>query len=444
MAGARKVPWSVAGRRRAVAWATILMGAALIRFGLARGDYSRPHLLQGRFDVLFTNPSCRTYAYTTTPQAIDGSRLTEKPKDAYCTLADRREDGPVLTRFLSLAASPSTTEIQVASFSFSNQAVAEALCQAAEVRGAKISVIVDAQEKAAAINRLSACSKANPIELVRRGLEGDTGIFHDKFAIFRRGTGTSTIAFGSGNLGKGLSISHENWVFGEVAPSSYFAQRHGCAFQAARDHGGTLAGFAAALETCTLRIDAPPESDAQIFFAPAEGRDAANALVSLVANAERVDIAAHILSFSRLQRALVARLRQRPQTRVRIVLDDDTHWIGKGLDVGENDPSEALFVRELVQLGAEVRYVETNDSQHLLHHNKFLIAHRPREATTVFGGAGNFSDAAFTQNFESFYSFATRDVVERYVEQFEHLWTNLSTPEARMPAEHSNDVRTVP
>ena len=83
--------------------------------------------------------------------------------------------------------------------------------------------------------------------------------------------------------------------------------------------------------------------------------------------------------------------------------------------------------------------METNHTEHLLHHNKYLVFNMPagsRKASAVFSGAGNLTGAGFNTNFENFYYVEITAVVDAYNVQYDHVWDELATATNDLPAEN--------
>src|SRR5690606_20736596 len=90
------------------------------------------------YDVMFTNPLCREYTYASPVPSADGSTtLTAKPKNVYCSYDDMaasaaRPESPQHKLLSWLEPLDAGDEVFLAFLSFSNVAVADALCAAAE------------------------------------------------------------------------------------------------------------------------------------------------------------------------------------------------------------------------------------------------------------------------------------------------------------------------
>jgi hypothetical protein len=59
-------------------------------------------------------------------------------------------------------------------------------------------------------------------------------------------------------------------------------------------------------------------------------------------------------------------------------------------------------------------------------------------AVAVHTGAGNFTKAAFTKNFENYYFITIPEVVAKFKKQYNHMFNNLATPYAKLPTTYSN------
>lgn len=109
------------------------------------------------YDVLFTNPTCRTYKYKEPVELQDGSFVSIKPKNVFCGRSDMSKtaarDGSNLEigknespkhRLMSLIKAKSTRELYMSYLSFSDKGVFEALCDKLKSDDLKLTLILDA------------------------------------------------------------------------------------------------------------------------------------------------------------------------------------------------------------------------------------------------------------------------------------------------------------
>jgi hypothetical protein len=391
------------------------------------------------YEVLFTNPVCEEYKYTTAVISESGNNLVSKPKDVYCRYSDseasrKRENFPE-ARLIEWIKDVNTKEIFFAYLSFSNSVVRSEICKAVKERGVKVTFVLDNSTALTEATELQNCStpEGGKPELVLRGLEGGLGYAHNKlFIVNPNSSDKIRIVFSSGNLTSGVVLHHENWNFITTSVASNFAQAHLCLMQGMLNHGRTLTEYVQFIQSCRRAIKAPAETDVQTFFVPGEGELATRALDQNIRRATDISVAAHRFSYYRLLEMLNQKLRTNRKAKVRMVHDDDTYWVGTtGVQVGSNLVSEYRNVERLVNLGAEARYMQTNHQLFLLHHNKFLVF----DDKAVFTGAGNLTGEAFNRNFENFYLVTIPHVAKAYRTQYEHLWKNLATAPADMPTQ---------
>ena len=115
----------------------------------------------------------------------------------------------------------------------------------------------------------------------------------------------------------------------------------------------------------------------------------------------------------------------------RAVFDDDLFW--GGIQPTEDYVREALDARKVAQLEkakTSVRFTQTSFGAAQKMHSKFIVFD---DAVVV--GAGNFTYAGMTANFENFYVIQDAETVEKFAKQFEYLW-KISTPRSQMPKEY--------
>jgi phosphatidylserine/phosphatidylglycerophosphate/cardiolipin synthase-like enzyme len=403
-------------------------------FAVSLKDYS-PY----QFEVYFTNPKCQEYLYGQANYANDGSILYTRPKNVYCTSDDyllnhKRVDSPHY-QLIKLINDPSVSELFFTYLSFSQKAVAQAICDNISDRGLKVTFIIDSNNERrdsarALLDQINACGAKTYF----RGNVSGLGFAHNKLILadYADDSDKKTIVYSSGNMSSGTILHHENWGFITTSKKSYFYQAHACLREGMLEFHHSRGEFSKFIQTCKNKIKAVEEDDIKLFIVPGEGKKAMNQIVKLVESHDQLDLAFHRFSNTALIKALTDALEQ--DKSVRLVGDDDLYWSGKlNRQIGSNSKQESSHVSKLVLAGAKVAYMQTNGSAHLLHHNKFIVFNQQNQPRFVFTGAGNFTQAAFNHNFENFYLIAIDEIVSRYQAQYEYLFKALATSEKFMP-----------
>lgn len=403
-----------------------------------------PKLAYDEYTVLFTNPLCRKYAYDAEPQVLSnaGEPLLHKPENVYCGAADAvpsgdRETSPQ-NKLLEWIRDPATTEIFFAYLSFSNRVIGAELCKAVQERNVKVTFVLDRGTSLSAANALLECQPGNGDPNLKprmelRGHDATIGYAHNKIFIINPRSESPRIVFSSGNLSSGVVLHHENWHFLRVPARTHFAKAHVCLMDGMLEHYRTKQEYSTYIKSCRDGAGVGEESDLKTFFVPGDGGRAGQHVKNGIRTATSLGIAAHRFSYSVLRRELAARFAAGSPPEVKLIADDDIWWAGHGAppDSVPNTAQEYGFVQELQEGGMQVRYMETNNNAHYLHHNKFIVFSTP-QGDAAFAGAGNFTGTAFTDNFENFYWITVPHIVEAMKQQHEHLWS-LATPEQRLP-----------
>lgn len=399
-----------------------------------------PPLKYDEYEVRFTNPLCVDYPYDQDVRSVSGKQLTQKPKDVFCTSNDSpasaaRPESP-MTKLLSWINDPKTKEIFFTYLSFSNSTVQKALCTAITQRNVKVTFVLDSSSDTAKADMLLACQPSDPSKkprMEKRGHTSGIGYAHNKMFLVNPGADTVKIAFSSGNMSSGVTLHHENWHFITLPSDTYFAQAHICMMKAELDAYQSKNEYRASIESCIAATGLKEERDVKSFMVPADRGRASKQLVAAIKAARGVDIAAHRFSYSAMVGALKSMLDSQG-IPVRIVADDDMYWAGQGEAVGDNMSFEFYNVKSLTNRGAEVKWMETNHDQHLLHHNKFLVFDMGgQDKDAVWCGAGNLTGTGFTTNWENYYYITIPEVVDAYKDQYEHMWKDLATDEGDLP-----------
>lgn len=391
------------------------------------------------FEVLFTNPVCKTYKYNRPVITTSGKTVDSKPQDVYCKQSDEaasvsRKNSPQY-RLVEWISGKDAKEIYLAYLSFSAKNVVNALCEAVK-RGVKLKIVLDGDGKS--INRdaenLKKCHSQDLVEVHYRGSTGGLGYAHNKIMIVNPDSSTTKIVFSSGNMTSGTSTNHENWNFVTTTGQSYFAQAHKCAIEGMIEAGDAKRNFSAFMKNCRDNIKAQPETDIKVFFSPVDGKAALLQVQEAGKNANLIESMSH--RFSGAIAELYANLLKEGK-HIKFILDDDVYWSATlNKDIGRNTRFEAYKIfNELVKAGMETRFLETNQNVYQLQHNKFMIF-TFNQTGAVFNGAGNFTTAAFTKNFENFYYIEIPSVVSAYKVQFKRYFDGMATQAQDMPRDY--------
>lgn len=398
-------------------------------------DY-RPY----KFEVLFTNPDCQTYAYEGPMITGSGNTINSKPDDVYCKASDenstvKRKNSPQY-RLNEWITASDTKEIYAAYLSFSSKNIVTAMCRALK-KGAKITLILDGgSDGETRINKdAESLRKCGEVTVNYRGSSGGLGYAHNKIMMINpNDKRVSRIVFSSGNLTTGTSINHENWNFVTTSPKSYFARAHKCAVEAMVLAGETKKNFNAYLNNCRSKIDVRPETDIGVFFVPADGKAALEIITEAGKNSKLIEAISHRLSGA-VAKLFTDLLQKRKE--VKFILDDDVFWAEKlKRDIGRNTKIESFRIyNDLINKGMKTKFLETNQNIYQLQHNKFIIFTFTRGGA-VFTGAGNMTTAAFTKNFENFYYITIPEVVKAYNEQYDLYFDKMATSAEEMPRDY--------
>lgn len=395
------------------------------------------------FEALFTNPVCKTYSYDRPVITENGKTLNSKPDDVYCKPSDEdtsvsRKNSPQY-RLVEWISDSETKELYLAYLSFSAKNVVTVLCGAVK-RGVKVNIVLDGghEPDGPVLNRdaegLKKCGKTDQVKVTYRGSSGGLGYAHNKIMMVNPNDRVVKVVFSSGNMTTGTSINHENWNFVTTAGESYFAQSHKCAVESMISSGDTKKKFTASLNDCRSKIKNKPESDIQVFFSPVDGNKAFAKVSEAGNRALFIESMSHRFSgkVAELYKKLLASGKE-----IKFILDDDIYWSAKRrVDTGRNTRFEAYKIyNELISKGMNTRFLQTNQNVYQLQHNKFMIF-TFNNGGAVFNGAGNFTTAAFTKNFENFYYITIPEVVDAYNKQYDLYFDKMATSEEEMPRDY--------
>lgn len=433
------------------------------------------------YDVFFTNPECEAYEYDETVYSNAGDALRAKPENVYCKRGDkapnqRRKSSPHYN-LKKLIADKDVNEMFLTYLSFSNSDIADALCEAIEERNLKVTFIIDKGSRSDAgkrrnLDKVAACRAKNVPESEMniprtefRGQVGGLGYAHNKIIIAKYGSQPkkTTLVYSSGNMSSGTVLHHENWHFLTTSTESHIAQVHECIKVGMLDHSKSIRAsrranrramkaidnFTNYMTECRAKIETPEEDDIKTYVVPSDGDEAMANIVDKMKKAEKVDVAVHRFTHKDLINAMSSAARAGKQ--VRLVADDDIYWVGENAprangritcrgsqNVGANMCNEYFNMRRVERAGVDVKFMQTNHNVFLLHHNKYVIFDFADDSGMPDGihcGAGNFTKAAFTKNFENYYYITIPEVVEKFKTQYNYKYNELATSEENLPNE---------
>lgn len=430
------------------------------------------------YDVFFTNPKCEAYEYGETVYSNDGDVLRSKPANVYCKRGDKapnqkRKSSPHYN-IRKLVLDKDVKELFLTFLSFSNGDIADALCEAIEKNNTQVTFIIDKgnmsdEGKRKRLDQVAKCrpknveeGEANIPRVEFRGKNGGLGYAHNKIimAKYKSEAKKVTLVYASGNMSSGTVLHHENWHFLTTSTESYIAQAHECIKTGMLDHSASIRAnrrlgrrsmkaidaFKKYMSECRSAIGVEEESDIKLFVVPSDGDEAMDTIVRGIKKAKKVDVAVHRFTHPDLINAMKGAAKAKKQ--VRLVADDDIYWVGiqardnsgriscRGAEnVGANMCNEYFKMRSVQRSGVDVRFMQTNHNVFLLHHNKYVIFDFEKAPDAVYCGAGNFTQAAYTKNFENYYYITIPEVVETFKKQYEYKFTTLATEEGDLPSE---------
>lgn len=428
------------------------MLAAAVLFTLSAtaaklSDYS-PY----NYEVYFTNPVCETYEYENPVEANDGSLLYAKPQNAYCKREDFAKNAVRLNsphyNILKLVKDKKVTKLFLAFLSFSNDDVANEICDAVK-RNVEVTFIIDSNNISRpsarqALDKVSECRPENLADgeepnlpkVYFRGNKKGIGYAHNKVIIANYGESEEVkLVYGSGNMSSGTILHHENWHFVTTNKNTFLYQSHLCLKKAMIESGDSKAEYKKKFKTCRSEIQTEEEEDIQMMVVPSDGKRAAQNIVDNFKKAESIDVAVHRFTLNELIDSM--REASKADKRVRFIADDDIYWTGKRRTrTGSNMYFEFVNVMKIFGAGVDIRYIQSNQNHSLLHHNKYIVFNYEDGTGAVHAGAGNFTGAAFSKNMENYYFISIDSVVEKFRKQYDYMFNTIGTSYEKMPSEY--------
>lgn len=342
---------------------------------------------------------------------------------------------------IDLAVDPVKAKIYVAYFSFSNKPIFKKLCEKA-AQGITIEFFLDSSYSTNQLAAdLKACGTQQNVNLHFIG-QKDTSdanniiwrLHHNKFLIVDPGlTDSVKVNFSSGNLSAyGTSLHFDHWVTVSTERDTNFYKTHLCvvsSMKKAVDPDGDGIDnplddpnlYRSSMDACLKNIsslsveEAIKEETIAPLFSPNPKNEIATQLVSEIKKVpagESIRGAIQHFTHSSIAKALVSACER--GVTVEMIMDDD-------VISGESEVpgAQEFFESVLDNTCIKIQFMQTNAAGFQMMHNKFLILGQTR----VFAGAGHFTYAAMTKNYENFYLMQSNDITTQYKSLFDSMWT---------------------
>lgn len=390
-------------------------------------------------------------------------------KNAFCLIGDQKAaaaESGIEAELEAWASEPEIKSLQLAYFSFSDNAVIRMLCNKAETRGLKVNIYLHNENMGTpGAKQLSTCSPSN-IKVIPRGTEFGSGYLQHAKVFFASAetdpkplhmlpeaqrldaqTKVAHFTSSSANMSSfGTSLHFDNWLFFTARTDEYLVQKNLCFFLAIAnmETGGDADerdSFAHLNADCIAGIKTPKRTDLQFFPVPHGGvTDQIFPVLEATINTARTEIkmAADRLTTGKVYRPLINAAKR--NVKVSVVLDDDTLRAGKcggGAQIDQNGQDVAAM-RAMANAGIDITFMETNGEISQLQHNKFFVA----DGRTLIQGAGNFTSTALNifgpGNFEHYYAIQDPEIVKTYERAWDELRARSSTPEEHELKDHKD------
>lgn len=371
-------------------------------------------------DIRFTNPKCGRHA--------------DKPQNAFCTRVDLQSaqsnpEGPY-QKIIELIRQTDNRKMTLGTMSFSNKSIAKELCAAIK-RGVTVEVLIDSGVPFETATEVSNCGaqihKIGSIE--EEGVRGD--LHHNKFLLVEKNN-EKVLVVSTGNFSNpALSINHETWSFIKPGLNSKIIEEHQCLIESLKKYQKDLSQFNRDLNRCRKGLVNHAEK-IESLFVPTDSKKLLTIITQQMKNSKQILMTSNRYSYD----VITSAFQLNTESDRRAIFDDDLYW--GGLQPTEDYVNEALDAKKIAKLEktTSVRYMQTSFGAAQKMHNKFIVFD-----SMVIVGAGNYTFAGLTSNFENFYLIKDQKIVEKFKKQFEYLWS-LSTPRQNMPQVYSDPGKT--
>ncbi|MCX6117733.1 MAG: phospholipase D-like domain-containing protein [Proteobacteria bacterium] len=345
------------------------------------------------WEVRFNNPVCTHSGKPTT----------------WCDDSDREKaakDSGIEDKLIEQLQSPLTAKIRLSYMTLSSKRIIQELCEQAKSRQLAIDIFIQKdlifppEAATGGYKDLIQCSVSNP------------------------------------SLRRGVSLHFDNWLFFKAPKAAPIAHANICFFDALEkmtNPSGNIdkAVFTKLFDACIITNPQSQSNELQFVATPtpASMDSPYSLLLKEISNAKtNIKIAAHKITATnsgsfKIVDALIEKLKSGTEFQISIIFDDDTILKHKKVAGSESlnvSKEELEGYTRLIEAGAKIKFVDTNESAGLLMHSKYMIFDEQR----IFTGAGNFSSASLLgKNTENFYVSSIPSLVNAYVKQ----WHNLNS-----------------
>lgn len=401
----------------------------------ASSDSISPPFAFGRhsdidWEVRFNNPVCTHSGKPTT----------------WCDDSDREKaakDSGIEDKLIEQLQSPLTAKIRLSYMTLSSKRIIQEICEQAKSRQLAIDIFIQKdlifppEAATGGYKDLIQCSVSNPsLRLFPRG--SNSWLNHAKiFLSEEKESDLIRFTSSSANLSSsGVSLHFDNWLFFKAPKAAPIAHANICFFDALEkmtNPSGNIdkAVFTKLFDACIITNPQSQSNELQFVATPtpASMDSPYSLLLKEISNAKtNIKIAAHKITATnsgsfKIVDALIEKLKSGTEFQISIIFDDDTILKHKKVAGSESlnvSKEELEGYTRLIEAGAKIKFVDTNESAGLLMHSKYMIFDEQR----IFTGAGNFSSASLLgKNTENFYVSSIPSLVNAYVKQ----WHNLNS-----------------
>jgi phosphatidylserine/phosphatidylglycerophosphate/cardiolipin synthase-like enzyme len=392
-------------------------------------------------EVIFSSPTCPTYSLGMNWTG----ELTQTPTGSYCTGTNHKKNSlsKINQKVQTLLNKPIEKKITLSTYKFSDTKLRDILCKAIVKHRTSVRLISSVPSSVTQYKKLQECvgnKHQDRIEFKYEFSRSDFGLYHAKMMMIEyRSLPTVDLFFGGSNLTASSYLNHDNWVYMSKPKSDPFVLAHQCFIDTVLMTTASRAKFRKQLASCL------PKAITGLYFSPGGGEVFLRQLIDEIRTSSEVFLSSHRFSSWPLYEVLLSELKR--GLKVKILLDAGPYAKFRG-DQSHHDLIGSFMLVDLLNHGAEIRFVQSNFVGSFYWHHKFMLTTKGK-STRLFLTSANFTTSALQErhwdqlrfiqkrtmktNIENHYILDDRLHVSAFRELFDRSWMKLASSLLQLP-----------
>lgn len=402
-----------------------------------------------KLEIVFTKPSCTVKEYQAPVKSLNNIEYNKSKADVFCTFLDFNKSYDVLNsnvgikleKILSNNINDPIEDIKISSYIFSDESVANLICDSYKVKKIKVSIFTQYDSKKVGkektFNILNRCLGSD-LNFNRIGCnvfadscdKNKINTMHMKLIEVKRSSQKYIQIFGSGNIGKGIYANLEDWLFFEQENQSL----HSCVWDILKNTNESFN----ILKKRYLSCQAEKVSDnVEFLFLPFDSKHYYSNFLNLSNISNEINIVSPDFKDKKLNSYLMKFIEKGGS--VNFFTNSEIYYsFFYNNEKGNSKPNDIKLMLDLKKVNpgqVKIYFVDTNFYSSIvrntLHHKLIIFLNSNNHKNNVITGSANLNFNALNKQYEQTY-IIHNDSVNKYLDYLKFL-KNVSIEFNEMP-----------